>query len=309
MKKLKIDFCDFWEGFDKHDNYFTGLLGRYYQLEIGPGPDFLFFSTRGEEHLKYNCTRIYYTPESFLPDYLHCDYAISFEMEDNVRNLRFPLYNLYGNMEDLAAPKRPYAEVRKNHTRFCNMVVTNARATKRIEFFHKLSQYKQVDSGGKYLNNIGGPIDDKRAFISKYKFTFAFENKIHPGYTTEKLVEPMFCGSMPIYWGNPFVGQEFNTKSFINWDDYGSDEAVIERIIELDTHDDLYEEVYNQPYFPGNTPNLYCNEDRLMVFLNRIFESPVRNLFYQTSRKATLDYYKTRIFLGSLKNKVKGFLR
>lgn len=305
MKRIRIDFCDFWPGFDKYDNYFVTLLKKEYEVVVCDDPDFVFFSTVGFDHLKYNCTRIYYTPESFAPDYLHCDFAISFEMEDNHRNIRFPLYNLYGDMNSLAGPKKPFDEVRKKHTKFCNMVVSNARATKRIDFFHKLSEYKQVDSGGKYLNNIGGPIEDKLEFISQYKFTFSFENKIYPGYTTEKLIEPMFCGSIPIYWGNPFIAEEFNTKSFVNWDDYGSDEAVIERIIELDQNDDLYEQMYNEPFFPDNKPNLYCDEERLMVFLRGIFHNPIRRNWYQFTREMTHNYFKTRIFLGAVKNKVK----
>jgi hypothetical protein len=304
MKKLKIDFCDFWPGFDKYDNYFVHLLKREYDVSVGDDPDFLFFSTVGNDHLKYDCVRIYYTPESFPPDYHHCDFAVSFEREDNGRNIRFPLYNLYGDMHSLALPKIPYSEARKQHTKFCNMVVTNARASKRIDFFHKLSKYKTVDSGGRYMNNIGGPVEDKRAFISQYKFTFSFENKIYPGYTTEKLVEPMFCGSMPIYWGNPFIAEEFNTRSFINWDDYGSDEAVIERIIELDQNDDLYEQVYNEPYFPDNKPNLYCDEERLMVFLRRIFDQPFPGKWYKFRRDRILGYFKTRIYLGSVKNRL-----
>lgn len=306
MKKLKIDFCDFWPGFLKEDNYFTNLLRQYYDVEVCNQPDFLFFSTVGNQHFAYDCTKIYYTPESFPPDFLKCDYSISFEPKDTTRNLRFPLYMLYGDLKQLLSPKKPYSEVRKKHTRFCNMVVSNARATRRIEFFEKLSKYKIVDSGGKYLNNIGGPVGDKRDFISNYKFTLSFENKIYTGYTTEKLVEPMWCDSMPIYWGNPLIGQEFNTKSFINWDDYGSDDAVIERIIELDQNEDLYEEVYNQPYFINNELNMYCSEERLLRFLDGIFSNPIRNKLYSMSRKLTLDYYKTRIFLGAVKNKIIG---
>ena len=34
-----------------------------------------------------------------------------------------------------------------------------------IDFFHKLNEYKKVDSGGKYLNNIGKPVVDKMDFI------------------------------------------------------------------------------------------------------------------------------------------------
>jgi len=309
VKTIKIDFCGFWQGFDRCNNYFTQLLSKYYHVVVCEDPDFLFYSTVTDDHKKYNCCKIYYTPESFTPNYLECDYAISFDMKEHERNLRLPLYLLYGDMNQLLSPKKPYSDVRKKHTRFCNMVVSNARATKRIEFFHLLNEYKQVDSGGKYLNNIGGPIENKMEFISQYKFTFSFENKIYPGYTTEKLVEPMFCGSMPIYWGNPHIATEFNTRSFINWDDYGSDQAVIDRIIELDTNDQLYEEVYNEPFFHNNLPNFYCDEDRIIRYLDSIFTSPIRTKQIQLKRKLIIDYYKTRVYLGGVKNKIKGFLR
>jgi hypothetical protein len=309
MKTIKIDFCDFWQGFDRHQNYFTQLLSRYFKVVVCDDPDFLFFSNTGYRHKTYNCVKIYYTGESFPPDYIDCDYSVSFELIENQRNLRYPLYILYGDMHSLLSPKKPYAEVRKQHTKFCNMVVSNARATKRIDFFHKLSQYKQVDSGGRYLNNIGGPIGNKMEFISQYKFSIAFENKSQDGYTTEKLVEPMFCGSMPVYWGNKKVALDFNPASFINWDDYGSDEAVIERIIQLDQNDDLYEEVYNQPYFIGNEVNRYCNEDRLVEFLSGIFSSRIRNARYYYGRTATIEYYKARVFAGGVKNKILSILQ
>lgn len=306
MKVISIDFCDFWPGFDKNNNFIINLLRKHYEVLLSPQPDFVFFSTSGNEYKKYNCTRIYYSGESFPPDYLQCDYSISFELDENVRNLRYPLYLLYGTTTDLLSPKKPYAEIRKQHTRFCNMVVSNARATKRIDFFHKLSKYKPVDSGGKYLNNVGGPVANKRAFISSYKFSIAFENKAQPGYTTEKLVEPMYCGSMPVYWGNPQVGLDFNPASFINWNDYGSDEAVIERIIELDQNDVLYEEVYNQPFFVGNVLNSYCGEERLLHFLQSIIHNPMRNRRFYYGRKLTIGYYQSRVFLGALRQKLLG---
>jgi hypothetical protein len=42
-------------------------------------------------------------------------------------------------------------------TRFWDFVYSNARCEKRETFFHKLCRYKRVDSGGRYLNKIGGP--------------------------------------------------------------------------------------------------------------------------------------------------------
>ena len=72
-----------------------------------------------------------------------------------------------------------------------------------MDFFVKLSKYKQVDSGGRTLNNIGGPVEDKMEFIKDYRFVISFENAEYPGYTTEKIIQPMFVDSIPIYWGNP----------------------------------------------------------------------------------------------------------
>jgi hypothetical protein len=36
--------------------------------------------------------------------------------------------------------------------------------------------------------------------------------KFHP----EKLLDPMTVNSLPIYWGNSYIGRHFNPKSFIN---------------------------------------------------------------------------------------------
>ncbi len=54
------------------------------------------------------------------------------------------------------------------------------------------------------------------------------------GYTTEKIYEPFMSMSIPIYWGNIKINEDFNEGSFINWNHYGSDEKTIERIIEID---------------------------------------------------------------------------
>ena len=60
----------------------------------------------------------------------------------------------------------------------------------------------------------------KHQFLSEYKFTIAFENYVYPGYQTEKLYDAMLCKSLPIYCGDPNIGEVFNTKSFLNAADY-----------------------------------------------------------------------------------------
>ena len=71
----------------------------------------------------------------------------------------------------------------------------------RIEFFELLSRYRCVDCTGPLLNNTGYLMRSKVHELSAYRYTIAFENTIRPGYVTEKLLEPLAAGSVPIYLG------------------------------------------------------------------------------------------------------------
>jgi hypothetical protein len=85
-------------------------------------------------------------------------------------------------------------------------------------------------------------------------------------------MEPMTVNSMPIYWGNPDIGLEFNTKSFINYYDFKSEDDLVGYIIELDKNDDKYLEKLNQPWFSDyNIPDNNKIEN-IKSFLYKIFE-------------------------------------
>mgnify|MGYP003437887625 FL=1 len=159
--------------------------------------------------------------------------------------------------------------------KFCNFVVSNSACPERNDFFAKLSKYKMVDSGGRWLNNIGYNLSDKRKFQSEYKFSIAFENNAyrpqHPGYSTEKIMEPMTVNSIPIYWGNPVIDREFNVKSFVNFYDFENVDEVINYIIDLDKDDSKYLEVLKQPWFVDGVPEPNKVEN-IKSFLYKIFE-------------------------------------
>jgi len=268
---LKINFADFWKHFNKQDNYFSRLLSPHYTLEISDKPDFLIYSCYGNDYLNYSCYRILYNGENLRANWNACDFAFGFDYINDPRYFRLPNWVLYADPAALLKPKRDPKEILNEKSGFCNMVVSNRHATKRIEFFHKLSKYKKVDSGGRHLNNIGGPVDDKLAFVKRYKFTIAFENSSYPGYTTEKLFEPMLMDSVPVYWGDPLVGKDFNTDSFINYSDFGNDEAVINRIIELDQNDELYFSVIKNPWYNNNELPDCVDEKKILAQFEKIF--------------------------------------
>ncbi len=250
---LKINFCDFWDDLDKQHNLFTELLYPYYEIELSDNPDVLFYSCYSFDHLKYKCHKIFYTGENVRPDFNECDFSLSFDWNDyGGKNLRLPLFSWSPSLAKIC--NRPPSQLaRHTKTKFCCMVVSNSNGKERNEFFEKLSAYKKVDSGGKFLNNIGHLVQDKVLFIKDYKFVLSFENSCYHGYTTEKIFQPMLVNSIPVYWGNPAIGRDFNTRSFINVHDYNSFDEAIEEIIKIDTNDELYCKYLDEPYFKNNT--------------------------------------------------------
>ena len=170
------------------------ILSKHYELVECDNPDYLFYSVFGYEHLKYDCISIFITGENFSPDFNVCDYAMGFDhisFED--RYLRVPLYLFYDYADGVSERVSLTEDDIRSKCKFCNFVYSNSKNASPIreEFFHKLSAYKTVDSGGRFLNNIGGPVEDKDEFQKQYKFSIAFENSSTSGYTTEKLFEAL----------------------------------------------------------------------------------------------------------------------
>lgn len=268
---LKVYFTDFWEGFDKSDNFFTKILSKDFNVIVIPeNPDILIYTCyNSREFLNYDCIRIFYTQEmGALPKYKECDFSLSFEYWKDLRNLRMPNYLLYNIHPDQL--KKDHEKIKKlveRRTKFCSRVVTNPGTKMRNDFFHRLSQYKKVDSGGRHLNNIGRIIKNKLEFISEYKFNLCFENSQHIGYTSEKLVEAMASNTIPIYWGDPLIRFEFNTKSFFNYNDYSTEDDLIEDIIEHDRNPDKYFEKLLIPWFEDDVPNQFFDHQRIRKFL------------------------------------------
>jgi len=255
---LKVKFVDFPWDFNPNDNFFSRLLERKYDLEISDRPDILFYGNYGNEHFEYRCFKIYYSSENVKPDYCFCDVSFSYEYTSPFKNCRLPLFVLHCDLEDLTK-KADLEVIKKDKIKFCNFVYSNEKGKERNEFFRLLNRYKKIDSPGKVYNNMESKLvgvrydyESKRRFLNQYKFTIAFENESSIGYTTEKIIHPMQVNSIPIYFVNPKISNDFNPDSFINVHDFSSFAEVIELIIKLDNDDNLYNSILRQPYFLGN---------------------------------------------------------
>ena len=268
MQTIKIKFSGMGTEFDPEDNFIVNILKSHFAVELSEKPDFLIYSVGSTDYLNYNCVRIFYTLENIVPDFNLCDYAIGFHyMDFGDRYMRFPFYlvdsykiypgDAYGADLALAQHKHEKPDP-AGKTDFCSFVYSNGLAAQcREKMFDALSAYKKVNSGGRYRNNVGGPVESKLEFQRKHKFVIAFENSSTPGYTTEKIVHAFAAGAVPIYWGNPEIEKEFRPGSFINCHDFGLTEAgepdairaIVDRVEAIDRNDGEYRKMLEVPAF------------------------------------------------------------
>lgn len=284
MKTIKLKYVDFWPQFNYKEDIIYQFLqtSEKYKVEIvDENPEYLVFSMFGKAHFNYDCVKIFFTGEELCPDFNICDYAIGFEyMDFSDRYFRYPLYLVpqYNEDYDAMCDRPKFAK-----SEFCSFVYSNDNAHEiRNTFFRKLCEYKKVNSGGRLLNNIGGPVEDKVAFERKHKFSIAFENCSHPGYTTEKLMQAFAAGTVPIYWGDPLVEYEFNKDAFINVLSFDSIEDCINYVIYLDNDDTAYQKVLCQKAIIEEDKAKKQVNGRFFTFLDSIFSQDYEKAFRRT---------------------------
>ena len=69
--------------------------------------------------------------------------------------------------------------------------------------------------GGAVLNNVDGKVTNKIEFLSSYKFSIAMENSEGDGYISEKILESLISGTIPIYYGDYMVDEYINPNVYI----------------------------------------------------------------------------------------------
>ena len=270
MDRLRLGFAD---TFDGCKEYFTHHLSKRYEIiRDDSRPDYLIFGDRnfGESNLRYeNCVRIFYTGENQRPSDYRCDFAISFDHPTTNRMFRLPLYLIYEYDHHILKNREARNEDDFNTKKFCSFVVKNPGCKYRNDYFNILSNVDQVDSAGPLFNNMyegwrPESVVEKVKFMSKYRFNLCFENSSYPGYCTEKLFEALCAKTVPIYWGSPTAALDFNPKAFLNRYDYASDQAFFDKIVQLHTNKEAYNEMYMQPMFRDDEFKRNTNIDNFL---------------------------------------------
>ena len=149
----------------------------------------------------------------------------------------------------------------------------------RVRLFDDINAYKRVDALGKSRNQNPNASTDRKtknfmdSAVEKYKpykFVICCENKLYPGYVTEKIINGMLANAIPIYYGASDISSHFNPKSFINIGSFGTRREAIEFIKRVDQDDALYCQILQEPWFNNNTPTKYFEPSYATSFFKNI---------------------------------------
>lgn len=265
---LKIWFTDFWPEW-KDEDFITPILSKHFDNIVldKDNPDVLFHSIFGHSSENWSCPKILYLAENIRSGYnptilKNIELAfkaaiatITFDPETE-NNFRLPLWQVYLLLRPELKEKLYNRVHHDNFDKWGSFVVSNPSNFMRNSAYQMLNGYKRVNSYGKLYTNDNSLIiasqnrywrDAKYEFFNNttHKFMMAYENTPCSYYCTEKLMDAFLAGSVPIYWGDPKVNEDWNEKAFIN----ATKGNLLETIKLIDTNDKLFQEIYNEPVF------------------------------------------------------------
>lgn len=277
---IKIGYSDTWGFEDRdskgnklsyvlnpYDNYFTDLFSLKYNVVIdNNNPDLLIYGVYGQNYKNYKCKKLLFSGENLratkqhIPNYNDSTVTLS-HYEEEPKEIYMPLWVLHTNWFNKAQP-RPLPsnptysitldKISNNRERFITKrkfccFINNNEIEDRLLLYDLLSKKNQIDSYGSLRNNVGyslrGSQQDKVNLLLNYKFNIAFENSYHTGYVTEKIIEPFEVGCIPLYNGGERVTEFFNSKCFLFYRDFKTLEEYVDRIIEITSNKELYEDI------------------------------------------------------------------
>lgn len=143
---------------------------------------------------------------------------------------------------------------------------------KKRAFGHSLRRYIQrkanvidIDLYGKGSN----PVQSKSEGLRQYRYSVVIESIRIPGYFSEKLVDCISQGTIPIYWGDPEIGKCFNMDGIIPFDHF---DGLVDILVNTVSEEDYAQRL---PAAKSNLDDVWkyaCAEDGIYWQYPKLFE-------------------------------------
>ena len=203
---------------------------------------------------------LFFAGEAEVPDFNLFDFAVGFDLLDfgdrYVRPHPLHRFEFYSSLARECLPHERDSVVERQY--FCDFIYSNPKAhPMRENVFAELGKRKRVDSWGAHLNNRGdsfvrlnwesGWREETLRLRAQHRFSITIENARHRGYTSEKIITSLLAGSVPIYYGNDDIAQDFNPNRFVNLHDFQDLSEGIEAVMSLESDHSMLAEKVSAP--------------------------------------------------------------
>ena len=160
---------------------------------------------------------------------VYCRYGTYASRYSNVYQLAVVESWVDGNEVDYRAPK----------SKFCSIIVSTKKDQPGHVLRHAVVDWSQLC--GVDVSVLGHgyqPFELKKEGLLPYHYSVVIENVQEADYFTEKLLDCVLCGTIPIYWGAPNIGEYFDTLGMYICQSY-DDLIEIITLLESAQHDSL----------------------------------------------------------------------
>jgi hypothetical protein len=288
---MKAFFNGFWQGFfDKtdpiHIEFFLKLLLDVFNEDIEVSYNIddadilmesIFTNTSYINHKNWRASFLF-TGESYYAKCMNNNlslYTCILGFNPTINNfVEFPFFMVYIK----SFPDMTFTPTKTVTNSYTAAVISNGSLNERTAFLDKLEQKLPILYGGSYKNNIGRKVEGNFAsdnllnFYKNTKFVITMENTKIGHYITEKLINGLRAGTIPIYWGSQHISKYFNTRRFLILEDTteSSINAIIDKMVNMSKEE--YFKIVNEPIFNIDINTLYenaINNIKILVLKNK----------------------------------------
>ncbi|GHF54759.1 hypothetical protein [Seohaeicola zhoushanensis] len=100
--------------------------------------------------------------------------------------------------------------------RMCSLIASAKRDSEGHQLRHAVADW--IRATGQDVTLLGGgyaPFDRKSEGLARYRYSVVIENVRERNYFSEKLLDSVFCSTVPIYWGCPNIEDFIDPEGMI----------------------------------------------------------------------------------------------
>lgn len=265
-----VRFYNFWSAKHVQDYWFYDFLKHRHLTQYRLN----FFSVFGPKQMvkiKNDAPRIFFSGENVYLSHLkyqdYClddvDLSMGYEYIDSPNYLRLPLWLLlaFPPSADYECVKKIIGDLNDSSLRlngrckFASLIASHnkSKGVGRVKMRNRFNQISHVECAGKLLRNTNDLQEkfnnDKLAYLKQFKFNLCPENSARHGYVTEKLINSIQAGCIPIYWGDDNPEPEILNHDAIIFYNPNDSKIALDKVAELWHNQKLYEEFCHIPPF------------------------------------------------------------